>query len=116
MKSYQMITSICAGVVLGSLLLAGPSFAESEWQKTHSGRMHVNHRLKHQEHRIESGEKHGKISSSEAAQLHAEDQSIHNQEMQDAAEHHGHLTGSERKELNHEENVESHQIHEDRHN
>ena len=116
MNSFKTIASICAGLTLGFFLISGPSFAEDQWQEHHPGRAHINHRLKHQNQRIDSGEKHGKISSSEAAQLHAEDQSIRNQEQQDAAANHGHLTKSERKEINHEENAESRQIHEDRHN
>jgi hypothetical protein len=81
MNSLKTIASICGGLVLGTLMLAGPSWAETQWQENHSGREHINHRLKHQNHRIEKAEKHGKISGAEAQQLHAEDQSIHNQEI-----------------------------------
>ena len=116
MKNLKMIASIVGGLALGSFLLAGPSFAENEWQENHAGRAHINHRLRHQNRRIEAGEKHGKISEQEEEQLHAQQQNIHNQEVQDASANHGHLTGSERKQINHEENAVSREIHEDRHN
>jgi hypothetical protein len=116
MNSFKTIASIFGALALGGLFLAGPSLAENQWQENHPGRTRINHRLKHQNHRLEEGIKHGKISESEAQQIHSEDQSIHNQEVQDAAAHHGHLTRNERKQLNHEENAESRQIHEDRHN
>jgi hypothetical protein len=115
MIGMKTIASICAGVALGSFLLAGPSFAENEWQKNHQGRVETNHRLRHQNRRIDKGLKHGQLTSGEAQQLHNEDQSIHNQELQDAAGNHGHLTKAERKQLNQEENAESRQIHEERH-
>ena len=116
MKNLKMIASTVGALALGTFLFAGPSFAENEWQENHPGRAKVNHRLKHQNRRIEAGEKHGQISEQEEQQLHAQQQNIHNQEVQDAAAHGGHLTKGERKQLNHEENAVSHEIHEDRHN
>ena len=116
MKNLKVIASMVGGLTLGGLVLVGPGFAENQWQENHPGRAHINHRLKHQNRRIEAGEKHGKISQEEAQQLHTEEQNIHNQEVQDAAAHNGHLTKSERKQLNQEENAERRDIHEDRHN
>jgi hypothetical protein len=111
----RIFTTICAGLFFGSLMLAGPSFAENQWQHNHQGRVDINHRLRHQNRRIDRGTHRGQLSGSEAQQLHAEDQNIHNQEVQDAASNHGHLTQSERKQIHHEENAEGHQIYQDRH-
>ena len=116
MKKLKAIASIVGGLALGGLMLGGTSFAENQWQENHPGRAKINHRLRHQNHRIEAGEKHGQISEQEEESLHAQQQNIHNQEVQDAAAHNGHLTRGERKQLNQEENAVNRQIHEDRHN
>lgn len=116
MKGLKTIAATFGILALGSFVLSGPSFAENQWQENHPGRARINHRLKHQNRRIEAGEKRGQISEQEEEQLHAQQQNIHNQEVQDAAAHGGHLTKSERHQINQEENAESRQIYQDRHN
>jgi hypothetical protein len=105
MKKLYICATMCAGLIAGTMIMAGPSSANE-----------INHRLHHQNKRIDKGMRKGQLSGAEASQLHAEDQSIHNQEHQDRMEHNGHLTHAEKHQINHEENMESHQIKEDRHN
>jgi hypothetical protein len=115
MKKMKTIASLLAALSVSGFMLAGTVHAENQWQRDHEGRVHINHRLKNQNRRINQGLKHGQLNGTEAQQLHAEDQSIRNQERQDAAADHGHLTSSERQQINREENAESRQIYQDRH-
>jgi hypothetical protein len=114
MKRTKTIASILTALTLSCFMFAGIGHT-GEWQDTHPRRAQVNHRLRHQNRRIDAGLRHGKLNAGEAAQLHSEDQSIRNQERVDAAANNGHITRGERHQLNHEENAESRQIHQDRH-
>ncbi len=83
MTGLKILASICAGLVLVTYGLAETGLAQDNG-KHHHPRIHeVNHRLNHQNKRIDRGMKHGQLCGAEAAQLHSEDQSIDNQEMQD---------------------------------
>jgi hypothetical protein len=115
MKRTRTIVSILTALTLSGFMFAGIGHAD-EWHDHHPRRVQVNHRLRHQNRRINAGLRHGKLNGEEAAQLHSEDQSIRNQEREDAAANNGHITRRERHQLNQEENAESRQIHQDRHN
>ena len=114
MKRTKTIASILTALSLSCFMFAGIGHAD-EWQNRHPRRAEVNHRLRHQNRRINAGLRHGQLNAGEAAQLHSEDQSIRNQERQDAAANNGHLTRGEQRQINHEENAESRQIHHERH-
>ncbi len=115
MKKMKTIASLFAVLTVSGLALAGTGHAEDQWQRNHQGRVHINHRLKNQDRRINQGVRDHQLNGAEANQLHAEDRSIYNQERQDAAADGGHLTGAERHQINQEENAESRQIYQDRH-
>jgi hypothetical protein len=115
MRKMKTIASVLAALTVGGLLMAGTGHAEDQWQRNHPGRVHINHRLRNQDHRINQGLRDHQLNGPEAQQLHAEDRGIYNQERQDAAADGGHLTSGERRQINHEENAESRQIYQDRH-
>ncbi len=115
MKSTKTIASFFAALAVTGFLFAGTGHAEDQWQRNHQGRVHINHRLRNQNRRINQGIRHDQLNGAEANQLHAEDRSIYNQERQDARGDNGHLTGAERHQINQEENAESRQIYQDRH-
>jgi len=110
----KALSAICAGLLAGVFLSAGPSFAETHWQRHHPRRVEVNSRLRNQNRRIDNGLKDHQLTRSEAQQLHSEDRSVLHQERVDATGHDTHLTKGEQQQLNHEENGISGQIHSDR--
>jgi hypothetical protein len=110
----KVVSAICAGVLAGAFLSAGPSFAQTTWQRHHPRRVEVNSRLRYQNHRINAGLRDHQLTRGEAQQLRSEDHSIRYQERVDAAGHDTHLTRAERQQLNREENGVSRQIHTDR--
>ncbi len=114
MTKLHKHAAICAGLIAGAMLLARPGFAEDQWQRHHPRRHEVNHRLNHEDERINQGLKDHQLTKSEAGQLRSEDNTIHQQELYDAAHDNGHITHSEQNQLNHEENNLSNQIHQDR--
>ena len=116
MTKLHKHAAICAGLIAGAMLLARPGMAEDQWQEHHPRRHEVNHRLHHENKRIDEGIKKGQLNPGETQQLRSEQASIHEQEKADAAANGGHITNAEKHQLNSEENNLSHQIHEDRHN
>ncbi len=112
--SSKVFSAICAGLLAGAFLSAGPSFATTGWQRHHPRRVEVNSRLRYQNHRIDAGLRDHQLTRSEAQQLRTEDRSVRYQERVDAAGHDTHLTKAEQQQLNHEQNGISRQIHTDR--
>jgi hypothetical protein len=110
----KVVSAICAGLLAGAFLSAGPSFAETHWQRHHPRRVEVNSRLRNQNRRIDAGLKDHDLTRSEAHQLRSEDHAVRYQERVDAAGHDTHITHAEKQQLNHEENGVSRQIHADR--
>ena len=98
------------------LLLSGLAFAKTssaqdgKWAKDHPRRAEVNHRLAHQDQRIDRKVADGQMSHKEAAKLHHEDHQIRQEERDMASQNHGHLTKSEQHTLNQQENLSSKQI------
>jgi hypothetical protein len=97
-----------------ALSLCGASAASAHsWNAAHPRRAEVNHRLVHEDHRINRDFRDGRISARQARTLHREDHAIRRQERRDAFFDHGHITPGEQAQLNHEENRESRQIYRD---
>jgi hypothetical protein len=92
--------------------LAGATSASAEtpWQRTHPGRVEINHRLANQHARLRHKLATGQMGVRKARLVKAEDRTIRAQERLDASRHHGHLTRHERRRLNREENAVSRQI------
>lgn len=105
---------ICSALIAGAMFIAGPSHAEDQWQQNHPRRHQVNHRLNHQNQRVDQGLKDHQLTKSQAQQLHADDASIRQQERQDASVNNGHITKAEQQQLNQEENANSQAIYNER--
>jgi len=98
-------------LLLSGLALAKTSSAQDgKWAKDHPRRAEVNHRLAHQDHRIDRKVADGQMSKKEGAKLHHEDHQIRQEERDMASQNHGHLTKQEQKTLNEQENHSSKQI------
>ena len=92
---------ILVAVMGAGLALAGASTASAgTWQNDHPRRVEVNHRLAHQDMRINKNLREGKITRHEAAKLHRADRMIRKQERHAAALHNGHLTRMQQARLN----------------
>lgn len=85
------------------------------WGERHPGRVEINHRLAHQDRRIDRDYADGKISAHQAARLHREDRMIRASERFDARFDRGHLTRADHRSLNQDENGVSRQIYRDAH-
>jgi len=95
---------ILVAVMGAGLALCGAAGASAgTWQNNHPRRVEVNHRLAHQDTRIDRNLRDGNISHRQAAALHREDRMIRVRERRDAAMHGGHLTRGEQARLNHQE-------------
>ena len=100
----------------GGLALATASAASaSPWGLHHPRRAEVNHRLAHQDARIDHDYRDGSISARQARTLHREDRTMRGQERFDAHFDGGHITRPEKRALNQEENGVSRQIYRDAH-
>lgn len=103
-------------VVGAGLTLCGVASASATpWQVDHPRRAEVNHRLSHQDMRIDRDMRDGRITPMQAAYIHHEDRAIRFQERRDARFDGGHITRGEQARLNHEENRVSRQIYRDAH-
>jgi hypothetical protein len=103
---------ILVAVMGAGLTLCGVASASAApWQDTHPRRVEVNHRLAHQDMRINRALHEGKITRHQAARLHREDRMMRREERRDAAFHGGHITLREQARLNHQENRVSGQLH-----
>lgn len=107
---------ILVAVMGAGLAICGVASASAAtWAETHPRRVEVNHRLAHQDMRIDRNLRDGRMSPVKAAYLHREDRMIRTHERRDAALHGGHLTFAEQARLNHQENRASRQIYRDAH-
>lgn len=90
--------------------IAGSAIAETQWDKDHPRRDHVNDRLKNQNKRIRKEVKEGEITKAQAAKLHKDDRQIRQEERDMASQNGGHITKQEQRTLNQQENAVSKQI------
>ena len=84
--------------------------ADTSFEKNHPRRAQVNDRLEHQNQRIRTAVKEGRITKAEARRLHRKDQRIRKQERLMARQHNGHITKAEQRVLNRQEDQVSRQI------
>ena len=98
---------------LAAIPVAGASAAT--WDQTHPRRTEVNHRLAHQDHRINRDLREGKITFWQAMRLHRDDRAIRTSERTDARFDHGHVTRADQRGLNQDENAVNRDIHHDVH-
>jgi hypothetical protein len=110
-KRSTFILLIGMGVSLAGI--GGASAAP--WDQTHPRRAEVNHRLSHQDRRIDHELRTGKITFRQAAMLHREDHMARRDERFDARFDRSHLTRADQRSLNQDENGISGQIHRDAH-
>ena len=75
----------------------------------------VDKREKRQAHRINRGEKNGRLSPKEANRLRSQEAGIANEEKAMREAHGGHLTAADRRALNKDENRTSHHIYDQKH-
>jgi hypothetical protein len=111
LKRKILVAIMGVGLALGG---AGAASAGT-WQNDHPRRVEVNHRLAHQDMRINRNLRDGHITTREAMRLHRDDRMIRHEERRDAAFHGSHLTRMEQARLNHQENRTSRQIYRDAH-
>jgi hypothetical protein len=100
-------------IALMSLALAAGAVttaSASPWTHQHPRRVEVNHRLAHENHRINRNLAEGHISWRQAAHMHREVHAIRTAERTDAAFDRSHLTRAEHRALNQNENGVSRQI------
>jgi hypothetical protein len=97
-----------------TLALSGAASA-NPWTTHHPRRAEVNHRLMHQDMRINHALRTGRISLHQARYLHREDRMIRHQERFDAHFDGGHITRPEQRALNQDQNGVSRQIYRDAH-
>jgi hypothetical protein len=95
--------------ILATLIFIG-SIGVSSAAVHHPRRKEVNHRLDHQDARIDKKVADGQMSKKEAGKLHHEDHQIRHEEKDMASQDHGHITKQEQKTLNQQENHVSKQI------
>jgi hypothetical protein len=98
-----MITRILLIAVL-ALVVAAPAQSAS-----------VDKREKRQAHRIDKGEKSGRLSHKEANRLRSQEAGIKNEESAMRAAHGGHLTSADKHALQKDENRTSHHIYHQKH-
>ena len=91
------------------------SASAATWAQKHPHRAEVNHRLAHQNRRIDRDFARGEITAHQAARLHREDHMLHTNERFDARFDHSHLTRADQRSLNQDENGVSRQIYRDAH-
>ena len=104
----RLLTLAIAGVF--AVGIAGSSFADTQWQKTHPRREQVNNRLQRQNARIHNERKEGEITAQQAANLHRQDHQIRQEERSMASFDGGHITKTDQKALNQQLNTVSTEI------
>jgi hypothetical protein len=107
-KFCKLLTVGVATLGLGSF--ASASAFATGWQQSHPRRAEVNHRLAHQDHRINHEVRTGQISRGQAHQLHHEDHQVRQEERMMASQDGGHITRADQRALNQQENGISRQI------
>jgi hypothetical protein len=103
----KVLTAILATAFLG---ITSVSFAQPGWKARHPRRAEVNHRLNHQDKRVDDKVADGKMSKAEANNIDRKDQQVRKEEKLMASQDHGHITRQEKKTLNQQENKISTQI------
>jgi hypothetical protein len=100
MKTKILLLAIiaCVGFSFGSFAQTGKFAAK------HPRRAEVNHRLNHQDNRINHEVKDGQISRHKATELHQRDRNIRATERADASKNGGHISKAEKNRLNAREN------------
>lgn len=98
---------IAVSVVLGALLV--PIAAQASPKS-------INHRLNHQQRRIDNGIRHGQLTGRETARLERREVALRHTEHFDRKHDHGLLTDGEHRRLERRENRLSHSIYRDKHN
>jgi len=83
--------------------------------REHPRRVEVNHRLAHQDRRINRDLSEGKITARQATRLHHEDRMVRADERFDAHFDRSHLTRADQRSLNQNENGVSQRIYRDAH-
>jgi len=110
LKSIRTALTVAALTVSLGGLVSTAMADDTQWQKHHPRRSEVNHRLAHQNKRINNEVKEGEMSKQQAAKLHKEDRAIRNEERTMASHDNGHITKADQKALNQQENAVSKQI------
>ena len=110
----MILRKLLTTAALGAML-AGAGVADAQtWQQRHPRRAEVNHRLAHQNARIDAGLRDHQLTRREAHQLRSDDRSIRGEERADASVHGSHITRGEQRQINAQENANSRAIHHDR--
>lgn len=108
--------NMIVAVALAAFGVGGIAAADaSPWGYHRPRRVEVNHRLAHQDYRIDRALREGRITLRQAANLHYRDRMIRYHERVDAYHHGGHLTLAEQAALNRHENRVSRQIYRSAH-
>ena len=106
----KFIATLMMGLFAVSMNAGAADNAKGEWKKDHPRRAEVNHRLQHQDRRINKERKEGEINKSQAAGLHKQDRQIRHEERDMASQNGSHITKQEQKTLNQQENSVSREI------
>ena len=103
--------------LMGLVFAAGAvtTASASPWTTHHPRRVEVNHRLAHEDRRINRNLAEGHITWRQAAHMHREVHAIRTAERTDASFDRSHLTRADQRSLNQDENGVSRQIHRDAH-
>jgi hypothetical protein len=117
MEMTMRTTRTLLTALFGAAVLFGTIGAASAdpWNVRHPRRTEVNHRLNHQDMRINHDLRTGKISFRQAHQLHREDRMIRAHERLDARFDGSHVTRPQDRALNQDENGVNRQITRDAH-
>jgi Flp pilus assembly protein TadB len=99
-------------LALAGTAIPGSANAAAGWQHRHPARAEINHRIRHQEHRITQERREGDLTHAQAQALRAQDRAVLQQERADAQANgnHGHLNRTQVRTLNQELNANSHAI------
>lgn len=98
MKNSRVLWWAFAGLL--GLSSINEAFAAGHWARHHPRRAEVNHRLHHQNERINQKLIHKKMTYQEGSKLKQEDRQIRGEERAMARQHHGHITRGEQRALN----------------
>jgi hypothetical protein len=112
MRDFSKVSMAAVAAILAlSVGAASQANAETQWQKDHPRRTEVNHRLAHQNARIDRKVADGQMSHAQAHQLRTDDRQIGQEEHDMARQDGGHITRSEDRTLNQQENAVSRDVH-----
>ena len=106
-------TCLLAAAACTTLAAAVPAAA---FKGEHPRRLEVKGRLYNQNRRINAGVRDGQLTHQEAHSLRSNDRGIYREQQTMAHLDGGHITKADQRSLNQQENVNSGDIHTDRHN